>query len=197
MYRSSTPASSSRGGTYVKPAATQISRPQVREFSRTRRHWDLHPGIITGAGSPPLPWSEIEQQQQKRYIIFPECSVFFFSYLKLLYFMDQDHVGLYHVSTAARLMLHQGRQFISFYEKKKKKERNSNLVQKPTYLPAANVSQRYDTDIFSELLSSSSFRTAATTGRHMRWVSCSRKSPQKKKKKTVGKRFFFSSFGRI
>lgn len=34
------------------PAATQISRPQVREFSRTRRHWDLHPGIFTGAGSP-------------------------------------------------------------------------------------------------------------------------------------------------
>lgn len=46
----------------------------------------------------------------------------FFSYLKLLYFMDQDHVGLYHVSTAARLMLHQGRQFNIFYEKKQKKK---------------------------------------------------------------------------
>lgn len=55
MYRSSTPASSSSGGTYVIPAATQISRPQVREFRRTRRQWDLHPGIFTEAGSPFLP----------------------------------------------------------------------------------------------------------------------------------------------
>ncbi len=37
------------------PAATQISRPQVREFSRTRRHCDFHPGIFTGTGSPFLP----------------------------------------------------------------------------------------------------------------------------------------------
>lgn len=50
--------------------------------------------------------------------------------------MDQDHVGLYHFSTAARLMLHQGRQFNIFYEKKKKETliwfRNQHIFQQRT-----------------------------------------------------------------